>query len=296
MEYIREIFPVELQKTVEDEIRNYKAIREIRIRVNCPVFLRTETGDYHLSIVTDKKDLEAIIIHLSKSSRFACEEEWKQGFMTLPHGHRVGIGGQVVLDGNGNLKTIKYIRFMHIRIAHEVKGSAKKIIDTLGKAELLPNVLIISPPGYGKTTLLRDFIRQLSDGTKDIRYKQCVLIDERDEIAAPYQGVPQMDLGAHTDVLSDCPKFIGMMMAIRSLGPEVVALDELGNEKDIEALNFAIKNGCTILATIHGRNIDDVRNKNFIRPLIETKSFQRYVIIRNEKHEYDIYDENLLEC
>lgn len=308
MNLMQMIFPLRFYEKMERVLNCIEKIQEIRIRVNQCIFVRTQYEDYKIgkngqvyqgktieSYSEDineiflSEDIQRILNHLLRNSKYAYQEEIKNGFITLEGGHRVGIAGQVVLDEEGRIKTIKDIVFLHIRIAHDVKGIAKELIGDIYNDGYVKNCLIISPPGFGKTTLLRDIVRELSDGTQGRGYKQCCLIDERGELAGVYQGIPQMDVGKHTDVYSDCPKSIGMLMAIRAMGPEVIGIDELGGKEDVEALCNAMRCGCSVIATMHGTSVEDIEKKEYMKTLICENMFQMYIVIQNYKHEYKVY-------
>ena len=308
MNLLYELFPGRLIKecgVLEEKINK---IQEIRLRVNRPVTIFSEGMEYYISgdgQVTGKqkngmrigeKDMEDIVNHICHSSLYAYEEEIRRGYITIKGGHRVGISGQVVLSTNHEIRTIKNISFINIRIAHEVIGVGYDFLPYLYEKGRVHNTLIISPPGFGKTTLLRDIIRNISDGNSFAKGKNCVVIDERSELAGSYNGIPQLDVGERTDVMDSCPKAIGMMMAIRSMAPQVMAVDELGTAEDIQALFSVIRSGCSILATMHGDSLSSLCNKNFLREVMDEKVFSRYIVIKNRYHETEVWDGDMKKC
>ena len=308
MNLLYELFPGRLIKecgVLEEKINK---IQEIRLRVNRPVTIFSEGMEYYISgdgQVTGKqkngmrigeKDMEDIVNHICHSSLYAYEEEIRRGYITIKGGHRVGISGQVVLSTNHEIRTIKNISFINIRIAHEVIGVGHHFLPYLYEKGRVHNTLIISPPGFGKTTLLRDIIRNISDGNSFAKGKNCVVIDERSELAGSYNGIPQLDVGERTDVMDSCPKAIGMMMAIRSMAPQVMAVDELGTTEDIQALFSVIRSGCSILATMHGDSLSSLCNKNFLREVMDEKVFSRYIVIKNRYHETEVWDGDMKRC
>lgn len=308
MNLLYELFPGRLIKecgVLEEKINK---IQEIRLRVNRPVTIFSEGMEYYISgdgQVTGKqkngmrigeKDMEDIVNHICHSSLYAYEEEIRRGYITIKGGHRVGISGQVVLSTKHEIRTIKNISFINIRIAHEVIGVGHDFLPYLYEKGRVHNTLIISPPGFGKTTLLRDIIRNISDGNSFAKGKNCVVIDERSELAGSYNGIPQLDVGERTDVMDSCPKAIGMMMAIRSMAPQVMAVDELGTTEDIQALFSVIRSGCSILATMHGDSLSSLCNKNFLREVMDEKVFSRYIVIKNRYHETEVWDGDMKRC
>jgi len=266
-------------------------LTEIRLRVNRPLLLILGSVDIMLSSVGDivhdverayvctLDDINKIVQMISKNSLYAFEQELKMGFLTIHGGHRVGLAGQAIVDG-GEIKALKNISSLNIRMAREIKGCGDKVmpyIITEGKRVL--STLVISPPCCGKTTLLRDLIRHISMGNKEFRGLQVGVVDERSEIAACKNGIPTVDLGPRTDVLDGCPKASGMLMLIRSMAPAVVATDELGRAEDVCAVREALHAGVSILATVHSRDVNELMQRPYVGELIKHKYFDRYVIL-----------------
>lgn len=259
------IFPLKLREKLTGIDFIKEGYTELRFRCNGSVtllrgqeenFLHKEGGitkEKEKSYCISVNEIREMMEYISNFSVYAYEEELKQGFLTIEGGHRVGVCGKVVMQ-EGNIRTIRNISFLNIRLAREKKGCAKAMIPFLFEGEHLCHTLIISPPGLGKTTLLRDMIREISDGSKERKGKKVGVIDERSELAGCYYGVPQNDLGSRTDVLDGCPKTLGIELLLRSMSPEVIAVDELGGEKDIQLIKKSIYCGCSILATIHGED------------------------------------------
>lgn len=228
-------------------------------------------------------ELEQIVQHICNYSVYAYVDEIRQGYLTLPGGHRVGVAGQVVLEEGDRIRTIKNIRYLNIRIAHEVKGAAKPVVPEVYENGRFCNTLILSPPGCGKTTLLRDLVREISNGNAWGAGRFVGVVDERSELAGSYLGVAQNDLGIRTDVLDCCPKAMGMMLLIRSMSPQVIAIDELGSPEDAEAVEKVLRCGCQILSTIHAEDMEELRGKSFMRGLLAERAFERFIVMAKEE-------------
>lgn len=261
---------------------------EIRLRVNKPATLISSLGelnlcnDFNQEYIIGVEDIRATLDLVSNYSLYAYENELRQGYITIKGGHRVGFTGQIVLEG-GRVKSVKHISFVNIRVSHEIKGCCLKVLPyMIGNGRVL-NTLVVSPPGCGKTTLLRDIIRLVSSGSNYLKGVNVGVCDERSELAACYMGVPQNDLGPRADVLDACPKAEGMLMLLRSMNPRVIAVDEIGTREDVEAINYVINCGCAIFATIHGSTMDDVRTRPVLRKLVEERVFERYIVLDNSR-------------
>ena len=221
---------------------------------------------------------------ISNYSLYAFEEEIKQGYITLKGGHRIGLAGECVIS-NGEVRTIKNISSLNIRISREVVGSSDKVMKLITNNNRVYNTLIVSPPKCGKTTILKDIARNISNGMYKISLsgKKVVIVDERSEIAACYNGIPQMNVGIRADILDNCLKKSGMIMAIRSLSPEVLVCDEIGTKGDLEALNMAFNCGVNIIATVHGYDINDVYGRAVFKDLIDNCILERIILLSNRK-------------
>lgn len=231
--------------------------------------------------------------YISHYSLYAYENELKQGFLTIEGGHRAGVTGKVIVE-QGKVKNIQYISSINIRMSHEILGCSEKILPYITKNRQVCHTLIISPPRCGKTTLIRDLVRQISDGNTYVKGCTVGVVDERSELGGCYLGVAQNHLGSRTDVLDCCPKAEGMIMLIRSMAPQVIAVDEIGTQEDIHAIEYAMQCGCKMIASVHSTSMEEAKKKPILGELIRRKRFERYVVLQNEEKPGEIqgiYDE-----
>lgn len=281
---IQNLFAGNIRQLLTDADLDYDKLYEIRLRVGRPLFLTYDGGECFLRskgkepYLVTREDLKETMEYISGYSLYAYEEELRQGFLNVQGGHRVGVTGKVILDGN-RIRGMKYISCINVRLAHQIPGCADDVMPYIQTKDWVAHTLIVSPPRCGKTTLLRDIIRQLSNGRDGIPGLTVGVVDERSELAGCYQGVPQNDLGMRTDILDGCPKAEGMQMLLRSMSPAVVAVDELGREEDYRAVEAVIHCGCKLIATAHGNSMEDILMQPFFRRLLEARVFERYILL-----------------
>ncbi|ONI43495.1 stage III sporulation protein AA [Candidatus Epulonipiscium fishelsonii] len=286
-----DIFPMHIKKMFMS-IPNtmFNDIQEIRIRKKKPIIFYKDQEEFGInmggvvkienSYVASREDIEGTLKFISGFSMYSLEDELRQGFLTIEGGHRIGVTGKAVVQ-NQKLKTLKDINGLNIRIAHQIIGCSDKIMPSILQNRKPCNTLIISPPKCGKTTILRDIIRNFSNGFYGQGPFTVGVVDERSEIAGCYRGVPQNDVGIRTDVLDSCPKVEGMRMLLRSMSPQVLAVDEIGSNEDLMALEEALGAGVSILCTIHGNNIEDCYKKPILKQMIQNRWFERIIILNN---------------
>lgn len=295
-EQVLTILPERLRTRIEQETPGFSNVQEIRLRAGKPLLLlccgeERMPGDGRGEwCIVSKEEVEEVLRQASHHSLYAFEEEMRQGFITVSGGHRVGVAGQAIVE-KGRIRNLRHIASVNIRMSHEVLGCADSIFPYISHHREVYHTLFISPPGCGKTTVLRDAIRQISDGNKYVKPRTVGVVDERSEIAGCYLGVPQNNLGIRTDVLDACPKADGMLMLIRSMRPEVLAADEIGQAEDVQAISYAMHCGCKMIATAHGGSVEELRRKPILSELIREKKFGRYVVLKNKGQLKNVLDE-----
>lgn len=286
------------------------ALTEIRLRKGKPLIFhlglreqfvdadgRLTKNPERAYIVSSEEIVDALNI-MSQSSLYALEEELRNGYLTLRGGHRVGFVGQALVEG-GKIRSIKHISAFNIRIAREIPGAADAVMPYLINMHRSYNTLIISPPQCGKTTILRDIARQLSNGIPGMFSGIKVgIVDERSEIAGAYEGVPQKNVGIRTDVLDACPKAEGMIMLIRSMSPQVIVVDEIGKNEDVYAIEEAVRAGVNLIVSVHGTGISQIKERPSLHKLFREQLFERYIVLGRSRGVgtiEEIYDEQFTE-
>lgn len=295
---ILHLFPARYRAFWQRTAGEQKTLQEIRLRAGRPVILHSggrehfltaqgePTGSLSQAYCAAERELEEILEHICHYSPYAFEEELRRGFVTVAGGHRVGVAGQAVLEPDGRIRTFKNISYLNVRVSHEVKGAADGVPPDMYGGGSLKSALIISPPGCGKTTLLRDLVRQISDGNVYGPGMTVGVVDERSELAGSFLGKAQNDMGIRTDVLDGCPKELGMLLLLRSMSPQVIAIDELGGDGELAALRQAAACGCKVLATVHGEDRQDVEYRFGMAADLWERLFDRFLVLGRERGRY----------
>ena len=263
--------------------RSKAAAEEFRLRAGKPLTVLLPEGERLLTeempqATVTQSDLEQLCDTVTGYSRYASGDTLSRGYLTARGGFRVGICGTAVMrDGiNTNLRDFSSAV---IRIGRQQIGVGEGIISRLWENGSFQGTLILSPPGLGKTTLLRDLVRILSDGTEKLPPQRVAVVDERGEIAVMVQGVPQMNVGSHTDVLDGCPKAVGIPILLRSVNPQIIAVDEITAAEDLQAMTAAANCGVQILATIHAADRKELERKPLFAAVAAAGVFSRCITI-----------------
>lgn len=274
------LLPPHLRRSVESlPVLVTRRVEEVRLRCGRRATLTVKGDELPLpwpEPIT-RRDLELVVEIATQASAHAALERVRQGWFTVRGGHRVGLCGSVVTE-EGRVKNLRCLSSLNIRVAHAVPGCGEEALRALMREGEFPSVLLLAPPGGGKTTLLRDMVRLLSSGHCS-RPLRVGLADERGEVAALWEGSPQFDVGERTDVLEGCPKAQGLMMLLRGMNPQVLSCDEITESADCAALSQCAGCGVKLLATVHAKNVDDLSRKEVYRELLCRGIFEKAVVL-----------------
>jgi stage III sporulation protein AA len=272
-------------------------LEEVRLRAGRPLiicyggregFIAREGGlcpGLRAAYVVTPEDCQAAVQRLTRSSVYALEEELRNGYLTLPGGHRAGFVGRAVVEG-GRVRSLRHLCGLNLRLTREVKGAADAVLPALVDGRFgLCSTLVLSPPQAGKTTLLRDLCRQVSEGRPGLGLpgRKVVIVDERSELAGCWEGIPQCDVGPRTDVLDACPKAEGVSLVLRAMSPEVIVTDELGRPEDVTAVRETVRTGVTVVASAHAADLQEAALRPALAPLLVEGCFSRAVILSRRR-------------
>ncbi len=282
LEIVLEYLPLNIRKFIIEK----ENIEEIRLRSNKPLALKIGQEMRMIEHIVSQQEIMQSFERICENSVYSYRRQICDGYITIKGGNRVGIVGSAVVD-NEKVININYISSLNFRIAKQRIGCSNKIIKDIidFKNNNIYNTLIVSPPGCGKTTLLRDIVRNVSDGINAIgfRGKTVGVVDERGEIAAMYKGIPQNDIGVRTDVIDNMPKPEAMRMLVRSMSPDIIACDEIGSLEDVKAIDYAMYSGVKGIFTAHGKDIDEINKNSEISILLKKHVFERIILLNPRK-------------
>lgn len=289
MEEVLQFLPEILREKIKQI--NINNIEEIRIRTAKPVILKNNTEEKLVDYITSSETVLQILQKICDNSLYSYQNQICEGFITIKKGHRVGITGNAVIK-DGKVITLSYISSLNFRIARQILDCSNKALKYILNNNKIWNTLIVSPPGLGKTTLLKDIIRKISNGIPEMNFKgiTCSVVDERGEISATYKGISQNDLGIRTDVIDNIPKALGMKMLIRSMSPKVIIADEIGSKEDIEAIEYAVSSGVNGIFTAHGESLEQIKENPILNQLILKNYIDKILILDNQRNIHLVYD------
>ncbi len=286
-------FPENISEIIEDYFKRndpsiYITLEEIRLRNNKPLVLKFNKGEKVFSYIVRPEDIAETLRIICENSIYSYQSQICNGYITVKGGHRVGVTGNVVMDEE-KIININYISSINFRVAKQIIGCSNKILKYVidNERNAVFNTLIVSPPGAGKTTILRDLVRRISSGIEEMNFYGITvgMVDERGEIAAMYKGMPQNDVGIRTDILDNIPKAVGMKMLIRSMAPNVIVADEIGSIEDVEAICYAVCSGIKGIFTAHGGSLEDLSLNPALKTIISNHIFEKIIFLSNRKGE-----------
>lgn len=288
LDIVLEYFPQMIKKIIEENFRDSlkKYIEEIRLRANRPLAVKIGQEIEIIEYIVSQQEILYTFEKICENSVYSYRKQICEGYITIRGGNRVGLVGSAVID-NGKIINLNYISSLNFRIARQKIGCSDEIIENIidKKNNNIYNTLLVSPPGCGKTTLLRDIIRSVSNGIDIIgfRGKTIGVVDERGEISAMYKGIPQNDVGIRTDVIDNMPKPEAMKMLVRSMAPDIIACDEIGSKEDIQAIEYIMCSGVKGIFTAHGKNMVELKRNCELSKLLDKHIIDRIIFLNPRK-------------
>ena len=296
--FVFDFLPDKVNRTINDEYKENgnKFLEEIRIRMNKRVSLKYGQENIFINYVITKEEMEIILEKIFKGSRYTYQNEIVNGFVTIDGGHRIGLTGEVIID-DGKIININNISSLNIRISRIIKDVSLFLDDYIVNDNSICNTLIVSVPGQGKTTILKDLIRRISDGKiNGLRSLNVSVVDERCELATNIDKEGKNNLGERTDVISNVSKDKGMRILIRSMAPDVIVVDEIGTKDDVEAIKYAVTSGIKGIFTAHGDSFERLIKSPILRELIDLNIIERIIVLsKTEKGKIEECFENTKE-
>lgn len=264
---------------LELERREMARVEELRLRIGRPLHLSFPEREIPLPQTrVIGEDLRSVVDRVTEFSRYTAIDTLRRGFLTAEGGFRIGVCGTVLPEGNDS-GGMRDISSLSIRIPREVEGAARPFLGRLLCEGRLESTLILSPPGGGKTTFLRDLVRLVSDGSELLEPMRVSLVDERGEIAAMYRAKALLSVGGQTDVLDACPKAVAVPMLMRAMSPQVIAVDEVALPEDVNALVAAANCGVVLLATVHCASVEELKGRAMLRDMLGRRIFRKAVVV-----------------
>ena len=292
LEIVLEYLPATIRSKIEPALFGEEGpssnlqIEEIRLRSNKLLMIKIGQETRVIDYIVKQQEVLQAFERICENSVYSYTRQICDGYITIRGGNRVGIVGSAVVS-NGQVININYISSLNFRIAREKIGCSNFIIKDIINEQSgnIHNTLIVSPPGCGKTTILRDIVRNISNGISEIGFKGKTVgvVDERGEIAAMYKGIPQNDIGIRTDVVDNMPKPEAMRILVRSMCPDIIACDEIGSVEDINAIDYAMCSGVKGIFTAHGNDINEINKNSELSKLLNKHVFERIILLNPEK-------------
>lgn len=270
MDEFYKYFPSNIRQALEKI--NIQKIEEIRIRNERKIRVKSNDSEEILNVIVTKEDTIRILQSICENSIYSYQNKIAEGFVTIKGGHRVGICGTAVIE-NEKVINISHVFSLNFRIAREILECSKEVKKIIYENGEIYNSIIFSSPGKGKTTILRDLIRELS------KEKNIGIVDERSELCSMYNGIPQKNIGEKVDIIENAKKSVGLKMLVRTMAPDIVVADEIGTLEDVDAIHYAITSGVKGIFTAHGNSIDDVKLNPILQKLFEMNLIQKIIFL-----------------